>query len=148
MKIKLWDSIESGIIINNDYGPTYTQQAGGTSCLSREAKGFYIPLRNDLVNNSYVGMMSDLNDYFTGPKWNGTGAVNGIDEIDAKYIDGILKKYNLGNIIVDSEKWRESNESWIHVVVNGNESDDDDLSIFCGIENYPIKAILTWPNSD
>ncbi|WP_346189422.1 DUF6210 family protein [Rubritalea halochordaticola] len=126
-----------------------TNQTGGTSCLAPEIEGVFIPLRNDCTAKERILVSSEneLYDYFTGRKWRGTGATNGIDSEDADFIDSTIGKTKLfPTIRVNREKLSESHEAWIHVVVTGDEPCDPPL--FRGFEPYPRAGILTWQNSD
>ena len=149
MYIQLWDSVDSAIIIKNINGPLYINQVGGTACLHKQINGFLAPLKNDIWEESgiYFGMASELNKYFIGPKWKGSGAFRGIDIDDADVIDSIFDHYELYSIRVNRVMLKDSYESWVHVNITGDESGDIDLSIF-KLYYYPAEAVLTWPNSD
>ena len=90
---------------------------------------------------------NDMRDYFTGPRWRGIGATNGLQEEDADFIDAMLQKANLFPAVrVNRGQLADSHEAWIHVTITGNEPCDPPL--FAGFAPYPRPGILTWQNSD
>jgi hypothetical protein len=147
--IKLWDHVGLGIILSWPTGIIYSNQTGGTSCLAPEMEGAFIPLQNDctLPDNVLLSPAKDLWDYFTGPRWNGTGATNGLEEADGNFIDDLLRKASLFPALrVDRTRLADSHEAWVHVIISSDESDD--LPIFAGFTPYPRAGVLTWQNSD
>lgn len=148
-RIELWEHVGLGLILAWPSGIILTNQTGGTACLAPELEGVFIPLRNDCTEKErgFVSPENELYDYFTGPKWRGTGATNGIDSDDANFIDSTLGKTNLfPTIRVNRDKLHESHEAWVHVTVDGDEPCDPPL--FSGFAPYPRPGILTWQNSD
>ncbi|MEK7951936.1 DUF6210 family protein [Luteolibacter soli] len=148
-RIELWDHVGLGLILEWPSGIAITNQTGGTSCLSPEIEGVLIPLRNDVTvpERVLISPENELYDYFTGPKWRGTGATNGIDSNDADFIESVISKARLfPTIRVDRDRLKESHEAWIHVIVSGDEPCDPPL--FTGFGPYPRKGVLTWQNSD
>jgi hypothetical protein len=146
--IQLYESVGLGLIIEYPSGIIYSNQTGGTSCLHPEVEGVFVPLRNDIEAKEprLFSPGNDLFRCFEGPKHNGTGAVPGLDRADADFIEGVLQKYSLGNIVtVDRDRLRDSHEAWVHVVVNREEEHD---SIFRGLGPYPRPGVLTWTNTD
>ena len=129
MKIKLWDMTGLGIIVSCNSGVVYVNQTGGTACFNSEMEGVFCPLLDE--SETLVEKLTHL-----------TINKKHISDEDANEIDAIL----LGNpdtrfIKVDRSKLKQSWESWLHVVVDGNQS-------VC-FENLSFnEAILTWPNSD
>ena len=148
-RIELWEHVGLGLILEWPSGVIITNQTGGTSCLAPEIEGVFIPLRNDCTEKErvLVSPENELYDYFTGHKWVGTGATNGIDSDDADFIDSTIGKTKLfPTIRVNRDKLSESHEAWIHVTVAGDEPCDPPL--FSGFGPYPRPGILTWQNSD
>lgn len=148
-KIELFDSVGFGIIIEYKSGVIYSNQTGGTSCLSPQLEGVYVPLRNDYTEkvHQFISPEIALSEYFEGPKWEGTGATNGIDEDDANFIDRLLNELQLDkSIAVNREKLAFSHEAWIHITISADESSF--CPIFFGFDPYPRNGLLTWSNSD
>lgn len=68
------------------------------------------------------GPENDLLRYFKGPKHRGAGATSGLDPADADFIQAVLERYSLGDIVtVDRSRLRESHEAWVHIIVEGTE---------------------------
>lgn len=150
-QLQLYDSIGTGIILAFPSGVAYSNQTGGTSCLSPTMEGVFVPLRNDyqLPDGPMMSPEIELTRYFEGPKYRGSGATCGIDSADADFIDSIFGRVRLWPVLsVDRARLAESHEAWIHVVVSGDESPDTDLAIFAGFTPYPRNGVLTWCNSD
>ncbi|MES2705224.1 MAG: DUF6210 family protein [Verrucomicrobiota bacterium] len=149
--LQLYDSIGTGIILAFPSGVIYSNQTGGTACLSPEMEGVFVPLRNDyqLSEGPMMSPEIELTQYFEGPRHRGRGATSGIDLEDADFIDSILDRVELRPVIsVDRTRLAESHEAWIHVVVSGDEYPDTGLAVFAGFTPYPRQGILTWCNSD
>ena len=149
--LQLYDTIGLGIIFCYKSGVIYSNQTGGTSNMDPTMEGVYLPMRNDylLVPKEFVSPENELTKYFIGHPHRGTGATNGISEEDAQQIEKILSEYRLHPIIsVDRDKLKDSHEAWIFVTIKGDELQNTDLSAWADFNNYPIKAILTWCNSD
>lgn len=145
--IEIWDSVGLGIIIAYNTGILISNQTGGTACLHPKTEGIYIPLANDYTETEkrFLSPEIELTDYFKGPKYNGNGAIIGIDLEDAKRINTILEKWNLEKQIeIDLNKLTESHEAWIHIKINKNPKSE----LFKNFNDYPLKGILTWTNSD
>lgn len=110
-------------------------------------EGVLVPVRNDASEDGRLlfSPESDLDEYFKGPKWSGTGATKGIDPDDADYIEKVLSEAGLSeSISVDPSRLNESHEAWIRVQVMA----DDSSEAFSGFEPYPRPGVLTWQNSD
>jgi len=108
-----------------------------------------------MPSRQLVGPEEDLCQYFTGPKYQGSGAAEGIDEQDAGFIDEILGKYQLSNsIAVDRARLRKSCEAWVWVSIVKNDDAKTEvtggmsLGIFDGFEPCPLNGVITWSNSD
>ncbi|GEP42394.1 DUF6210 family protein [Brevifollis gellanilyticus] len=149
--IRLYDTVGTGLIIGWKSGVIISNQTGGFSCLQPEMEGIYVPLRNDYRIEGLVfeSPEIELSAYFRGPKHRGSGAVSGLDVIDADFIDGVLQRANLSRaVMVDRGRLRDSNEAWVHVTLIQDEWNDPSLGVFAGFGPYPRPAILTWSNSD
>lgn len=149
--IQLYDSVGTGLIIACGSGVMISNQTGGTSCLHPEVEGVFVPLRNDcqFETGLFMSPEVELSKFFEGSKHRGSGAVCGLDEEDADFIQSVLNRARLcPPISVDRERLNDSHEAWVHVVVTGDESDESYSSIFCHFEPYPRPAIFTWANSD
>jgi hypothetical protein len=147
--IRLYEFIGLGLIIVAKSGVRYTNQTGGHCCCQPEVEGFFVPLRNDLTLDpvSLLGPEPDLDAYFTGPKYAGSGATCGLDVEDAFEINKILAKHQLSQVIsVDNTRLTDSHEAWIYVsIIN---EDDGVAPSFSGFGPYPRSGVLTWTNSD
>jgi hypothetical protein len=149
--IELWESVGLGLIIEYPSGVIYTNQTGGTSNLAPNVEGVFVPLRNgvEYKEPKLFGPENDLLRYFKGPKHRGTGATSGLDPVDAGFIQAVLERYSLGDIVtVDRSRLRESHEAWVRVIVEREEHNQHDLRIFRGFGPYPRSGVLTWSNSD
>lgn len=128
-----------GLIIEHPSGVLYTNQTCGHCCCRPEAEGVFVPFDAETS-------WERLCNYFEGPKYNGSGAMRGIDEEDALFIESVLRDARLGvPIAVDRERLEKSHEAWVFVFIQG-ETDYGPLGP--GFGPYPKRAILTWPNSD
>lgn len=144
-KVSLYDSVGFGVIIKYNSGVIYSNQTGGTCCLHPEVEGIYSPFSNDysVPKYEYLSPELELTEYFEREKYGGSGATTGIDEEDALFIETILLKYGVFEIITVNRKlFKKSHEAWIHVLINS------DSHVFKGFEPYPRKGVLTWSNSD
>ena len=145
--IEIWDSIGLGLIIQYPTGVLVSNQTGGTACLHPSEEGIYLPLRNDYELNTYrlISPEIELKEYFMNGKYQGTGAIEGIDLYDAEYINSVLSRYSLENLLkVDMEKLRQSHEAWIYVNIY---TDADSIDLFSYFPSE-LKGVLTWSNSD
>ncbi len=138
----------TGVIIEHPTGVIYSNQAGGTACLHPEIEGAFVPFGNEVfAGHRFVSPENQLLAYFEGPKHGGTGATNGLDEADADFIDGVLKKVGVRQWIeVDRNRLKESCEAWVFVIVLDDEAPS--VSICSGFGPYRKKGVLTWSNSD
>lgn len=145
--IQLWDTVGLGIIITFPTGVMVSNQTGGTACLHPKIEGIYIPLANDYVvaTKAFTSPEQELSAYFSGIKYAGFGATDGIDTEDVHKINAILKAYKLDAFIeIDLNKLAESHEAWILIKIHKDENN----SLIQGFEKYPLTGILTWSNSD
>lgn len=129
-----------GIIVLHKSGVRYSNQTGGCSCLHPEVEGIYVPLVDELVNQE-----KELEDFFTGPKWQGWCSVR-IDTETADFIDAVLQKspYTC-NIRVDRSRLEASHEAWVYVTIP-TISKSPEITELVGFSEG--VAILTWSNSD
>lgn len=149
--IQLYDNVGTGLIICCESGVIISNQTGGTATLHPETEGVFVPLRNDYTEKdcTFISPELDLDSYFCGPKYRGSGAMTGLDQVDADFVDGILNKMRLSQIVhVDRTKLKDSHEAWIYVEVLADESSEPDLALFACFGPYPRQGILTWANSD
>lgn len=146
--IRLYDLAGTGLIFPWPSGVIYSNQTGGLHCLQPEVEGIFVPVGNDiLAEDKLFSHAGGLLRYFWQGHWKGRGAVDGLVEGDADFIDHLLRKPPiLSYIRVDRDRLLESHEAWVNVIVD---RDDKGVpSLFPGLEPSPCKAILTWPNSD
>lgn len=144
--IKLWDAVGLGLIICCQTGVLISNQTGGTTCLQSAIEGIYVPLCNDhdLSTGAFLSPETALKRYFTGDKYAGSGAIDGLDVQDAEHIAGILAKYGLQDfIMVDADKLKQSHEAWVHVTVNT----DKDTGLLSNFGKH-LVGVLTWTSSD
>lgn len=138
-KIRLYDA-GMGLIIEHPSGVLYTNQTCGHCCYQPEVEGVFVPFDAE-------ASWERLCNYFEGPKYNGSGAMRGIDEEDAAFIESVLRDARLDvSLVVNRERLQESHEAWVFVLIQG-ETDSVGPTI-SGFGPYPRRGILTWPNSD
>lgn len=145
--IEIWDSVGLGIIIELPTGIMISNQTGGTACLHPKIEGIFLPLSNYYSedNLEFISPEIELTNYFIGSKYNGSGAIKGIDNEDADKIGSILSRYGLNELIeVDLNRLVESHEAWIRIKINKSQKND----LMKGFNKYPLNGILTWSNSD
>ncbi|WP_438018262.1 DUF6210 family protein [Sorangium sp. So ce315] len=136
--VKLYDA-GLGIIIQHPSGVLYTNQTCGHCCLHPEVEGVFVPFD---AEESWLR----LNAYFEGPRYGGTGAMHGLDDEDAAFIESVLRDGRVGvPLVVDRSRLKESHEAWVHVLIEG---EVDPFPLVSGFGPYPRRGVLTWPNSD
>ena len=66
--VHLYEHVGTGVIIEHPTGVTYSNQAGGTSCLQPSLEGAFVPIRNDVLlkDSRFVSPETDLLKYFAG----------------------------------------------------------------------------------
>jgi hypothetical protein len=138
----LWQLDAIGLILVHKTGVYYSNQVGGYANFHPGVEGAFVPLKNPEVDQQKT-----LEEYFTGPKWNGHCSV-GIDEETARFVDGVLaSSYLTKRLTVNREWMRESKEAWIFVDIRpGEEAEDPDWDEFYGFSGK--IGVLTWENSD
>ena len=145
--LKLWDTVGLGIIIEYPTGVMITNQTGGISCLHPKCEGIYLPLANDYNDKTkeFLSPEIELSNYFKGSKYNGNGAIQGIDPEDAKEINTIIHASGLQKTIeIDVNRLAESHEAWIRIKIHY----DKNFELISGFDSYPLHGVLTWANSD
>ena len=146
-QIEIWDTVGLGIIIELSTGVMISNQTGGTACLHPKIEGVFLPFANDYdaETRKFMSPEIELTEYFTGPKYNGSGAIKGIDIGDVEKINSILLKSSLDELIeIDLTKLAESHEAWIRIKINKTQGS----YLLKGFSEFPLKGILTWGNSD
>ncbi len=142
--VELYDTVGTSLILRYPTGITYTNQAGGTSCLQPSTDGVLIPFGNDYgEDGKFISLELELAKYFDS-EYGGTGATNGITHADADTIERVLEQHQLNTwIAVDRDMLQSSFEAWINVLVLS------DHACYCrGFDPYPRSGVLTWANSD
>jgi hypothetical protein len=145
--IRLWDHAGTALIVVWPSGVRYSNQTMGTACLHPEQEGVLIPFGNDgnPIERLYP-MEKKLYDYFTGPPYRGSGAMRGISEADADKLDRFFQGDLTFSILsVDRTRLHDSHEAWLYVLVQKRESP---APLFSGLGTFPLRAVLTWNNSD
>ena len=142
--VELWEGVGLGVIIEYPSGVLYSNQTGGTACRHPRVEGIFIPIRNDVaLDGTLMSPEIELRQYFANGKYGGSGAVGGIDTDDAEFIDTLLARRRLSDVLsVDVSRLCESEEAWVPVLI----AKDD--GVFSGFGPYPRRGILTWSNSD
>lgn len=161
--VNLWDQVGIGLIIKCATGVVYSNQACGHCCLRPEQEGAFVPIGDEIAmpSGDLLSKERELLAYFEGPPWHGSGAMTGLTEGDADFIDRVLtKRPDLSYIRVDRSKLSESYEAWVHVTVRDGDGPlvqtvdpkmglvEVRLTTFSGFGAFPLAAILTWRNSD
>jgi hypothetical protein len=138
MLIRLHDA-GLGLIIEHPSGVFFTNQTRGVCCDHPEIEGVFVPLDAEA---SWLR----LNAHFEGPKYRGTGAMHGLDEEDAVFIESVLRDGRIGvPVMVDRSRLDDSHEAWVHVLIEG---ETEPFPTISGFGPYPRRGVLTWPNSD
>ncbi|WP_437599320.1 DUF6210 family protein [Sorangium sp. So ce590] len=136
--IRLYDA-GLGLIIEHASGVLYTNQTCGVCCTHPELEGVFVPFD---AEESRL----QLDAHFEGPKYRGTGAMHGIDEEDAVFIESVLRDGRIEvPLVVDRSHLKKSHEAWVHVLI---EAETAPFSTVSGFGPYPRRGVLTWPNSD
>jgi hypothetical protein len=161
--VRLWDHDGIGLIIKCETGVIYSNQTGGACCMQPEQEGAFVPVGThvDSATGLLISTENDLLEYFQGPPWFGSGASTGLTNDDADAIDRILlPQSRISQIIVDRGKLRESHEAWVHVLLGefhqtiatvldlDGSLKETNLEKYSGFGPCPVRAILTWGNSD
>ena len=143
--VRLFDHIGTGIIVEWKTNIYYSIQTAGNFCLWPEAEGFFFPVGNDAdEENRFVSKQTELWNYFKEPNIEIEGAIRGISNDNADFIEKVLHKPpSIDYIKVDRERLSESHEGWVYVRIFP-ESKDEEFKIFAGFEGYPLKGILIW----
>jgi hypothetical protein len=147
-RIRLWEHVGLGLIVSWPTGIVFTNQTMGNSCLHPEIEGVFVPLRNDctIPERVLISPEKELWDYFIGPRWERSGAAQGLQDVDADFIDSLLKKNRLfPTISVDWSRLKDSHEAWVFVTISGDEPGD--FPIFSRLAPYPRTRVMTWNNS-
>jgi hypothetical protein len=72
-----------GLVIPTASGVVYSNQTCGNICMQSEIQGVFVPFDDSNASEALVA-------HFEGPKYLGTGAMQGLDEDDADFIDRVL----------------------------------------------------------
>jgi hypothetical protein len=147
IRVRLWDHVGTGIIIRWPSGIVFEQQIGGKSCGLAELQGVFVPVANDLsLDGKLLSAEARLRKYFEGPPHLAQGAVDGLNENDAIYIESALhENLLLRNVVVDRTRLRDTHESWVWVCIHT--PDVRALPLFEGMSPFPLTGILTWTNN-
>ena len=150
--IQLFEHSVAFLILKGTTGVFYSNQTNGTSCSHPEVEGALLPLGDATAISEF------LSNIFSG---------YGDEEVRDEHILAIQDILHnvLGPdliVLVDRELLDDSHEAWVHVIIDkrklktekdedgGPETtqipDEDDLRELSG--TFPMKAVLTWSNSD
>jgi hypothetical protein len=131
MKVDLcWYTVANrGIIIEDESSPvTWTNQVGGTSCEHPEIRGIFIPLPNlGTLPQTLRGHWPDMPEHL------------------ADHLDTDMKGRQMP-CTVDRERWAQSCEAWLYVIVQPIERDEYLPHPLCDFNGR--RGVLTWMNSD
>lgn len=136
VRVRLWDHVGTGLVLEGPTGVVYTQQVGGVRCLHPQVEGLFVPLGNDLDENGcLLGPQERLDTLFSGH-----GAH--VDEALADRLDAVFREPRWGvELRVDRSRLAESWEAWVAVRVEGGADLVTGWPMPCG-------GFLTWCNSD
>ncbi|WP_417387137.1 DUF6210 family protein [Gimesia sp.] len=144
MIVRLYDHAGTALVIPHPTGIVYSNQAGGHACLQPQAEGFLVPIANDVglaPAHDFRSPENELFHYFT--ELCSCGAM--LTEADAQMIESIMHQLpQWSGLSVDRDRLDDSVEAWVFVKVAEPKRK---LTIVDGL-NYPVRAILTWTNSD
>ena len=116
----------------------YSNQCGGLACFNLKAEGFLVPCPNslDISENLY-------RHFYLNPKYKGH-CYTGIDDEDAKLIDGLLASAGYDHLRVNRETYDQSFEAWVYLEC------DESLPCFpyCYNSNPAHPVVMIWQNSD
>src|SRR5262249_17548763 len=145
--VKLWEHAGLGLIVEYHSGIVYSNQTCGNLCRQSELEGVFIPLRNHVTpGGRLLSPESELLAYFTQPSTGKLG-VDGLDAEEVAFIESVLDKYNLSDLIsIDRSRLAESHEAWVYVKLAGEQ--DTDVPLYSGLGPYPRSGVLTWTNGD
>src|SRR5262245_38555719 len=102
--IRLFDA-GMGLIIQHPSGVLYTRQTCGTCCDHPEVEGVFVPFD---AEESWLRLSA----HFEGPKYRGSGAMHGIDEEDATFIESVLREGRIDvPLVVDRSQFKDSHEA-------------------------------------
>jgi hypothetical protein len=134
-RVVLWNLEGVVAVLLSPSGVVYTNQTCGHACMQPEAEGILIPFNNDPPlddpNSSVCRRLSDL---LQGVQWLTLELADQIDFVLAGTPETSCAK-------VDRTRLKDSHESWVYVDL---EAEKSDLLMGFG----PVRAVLTWPNSD
>ena len=144
MIVRLYEHVGTALIIPSSTGILYSNQAGGTACQTPQVEGFLVPIANDVgrsPGNRLYSPANQLLSYFEKGPSHGIP----ISEQAAQYIEAVFRQMShWEGFSVDRSRLSESVEAWVHVILDKVESDPLPVD---GMK-YPVRAILTWENSD
>ncbi len=144
MIVRLYDHAGTALVVPHPSGIVYSNQAGGQACLQPQVEGFLVPIANDVGLAPLYGFRSPENDllrYFKKLQWCGAP----LTVRDAEEIEAIMHSLPLwAGLRVDRDRLSESIEAWVFVTI----TDCGTNPILVDGIAYPVRAILTWTNSD
>ena len=141
--LELWNTCGTGLIIERECGIWYSNQTEGTCCSHPRIEGVYIPVGNECDEfGKFYSADPQLQAYFGGPKYNGTGARDGLDREDLEMLQELLDSLFDKKVVLDESRAHESREAWVWVQVLG------DTDFFKGFQPFPRQGIFTWTNTD
>ncbi len=142
--VRLFEHVGTALIIPCSTGIVYSNQAGGHSCSQPQAEGFLVPIANGFgpaPTHDFRSPENELGQYFE--KLNSCGA--SLTELNAAEIETIMHKLPpWRGLMVDRTRLSESLEAWVFVTIKAN---GIRRMLVDGLKD-PIRAILTWTNSD
>ena len=144
MIVRLYEHAGTALVIPHSTGIVYSNQAGGHACLQPQTEGFLVPIANDVglaTTHEFRSPENELFHYFT--ELHSCGAP--LTEADAQRIESIMHQLpQWDNLSVDRDRLDESVEAWVFVTV----AESKQKPILVDGLDYPVRAILTWTNSD
>ena len=140
-EICLYDLQGFGLIIKEESGVIYTNQAGGTLCLQPKEEGFLVPIEDS------CNIIAELDIFFRDNSHlkNNLELIDRLNQILSKCPDKINWVSPTFFLEIDKDNFANSSEAWLHVNIISQEKHLD-LILFKGFKSK--KGILTWNNSD
>ncbi len=134
-EICLYNLEQAGVIILENSGVIYFNQASGTASVQEKAEGLFVPISNDPPLDSMELNLSTRLRSLT------KGSVS-VSHSIAREINALLLEVSSTDTYqVNMTRLEESKESWVYITV----TPQGEYSQYNGYETF--DAVLTWPNS-
>ncbi len=135
MNLCLFNLEQTGVIILNDQGATYFNQAGGANGAERFERGYFVPISNDAPKDQpELSLECRLTELTKDSATINSQTANAINQL-------LMEISSSDRYEIDMDRLTNSCEAWIYLKVYPQ----GDYSTFGN--NEPFNAVLTWPNS-